>query len=145
MILRATTISFADQANPSVGNSTLLSIAGQNEATIFKTIVAANSSKSANIGKLVFNHHALGVTGSDFKLKIDGTVLSTGDAYCVYNNPKVVCEFTGAYLNGLTVAASGTRSVELVANVTATMALSDYMTTSMNEGSANDYSMTDLT
>lgn len=56
-VIRATTLTFADQASPS-GTNTLLGVAGQNEATIFKTVVTANSSKSANIARLVFNHTA---------------------------------------------------------------------------------------
>jgi hypothetical protein len=141
--LRATTIAFADQTNPAVGSNTLLSIAGQNETTIFKTVVSADASKSANLAKLAFNHTAGGVTGSNFKLKVDGTVLAAADAYCGYSSPKVSCTFssTGAYANGLTVAAGGSRTIELVADVTASTAISDYVTTSMLEGAATDYAM----
>jgi hypothetical protein len=142
--LRATTITFADQTNPAVGSNTLLSVAGQNETTIFKTVVSADASKSANLAKLVFNHTAGGVVAANFKLKIDGTVLSASDATCTYASPKVSCTFspTGAYANGLTVAAGGSRTIELVADVTASTAISDYVTTSMLEGTATDYSMT---
>jgi len=72
--VRATTITFADQAGPE-GSNSLLSIAGQNEATIFRTRITADVSGSANIVKLVFNHAAVGVTGSDFKLKVDSAIL----------------------------------------------------------------------
>lgn len=139
--LRATVISFADQVSPS-GINTILSIAGQNEATIFKTVVSADASKSANIAKLVFNHTAGGVTASNFKLKVDGTTLTAGDVTCSYTSPKVTCSFAGTYANGLTIAAGGTRTIELVANVTTSTITSDYLTTSMLEGAATDYGMT---
>jgi len=139
--LRATTIVFADQASPT-GTNTLLGIAGQIEATIFKTVVTSNASKSANIARLVFNHTFGGVTsGTNFKLKIDGTVLNTSDANCNFVAPKVTCDFAGGYINGLPIAAGGNKMIELVANVNSSTSTVDYISTSMLEGAANDFSM----
>lgn len=59
--VRATTLTFADQTGPA-GTNTLLSIHGQNGVSLFKTSVTADTSKSANLYKLSFNHSMNGVT-----------------------------------------------------------------------------------
>lgn len=74
-------------------------------------------------------------------MKIDSTVLTASDVTCTYANPKVTCNFTGTYVNGLPVAAGGNRTIELVANVTASTGTADYMTTSMLEGASSDFNM----
>ena len=117
--IRATKITFANQSAPV--NATLASVAGQNQVTLFKTVVTADASKSANLYKIVFNHNtSAGMTTSNFGVKLDlgSTVLSTGDVNCVLASGKVACTFGGTYANGLTIAAGGSRTIELVADTT---------------------------
>jgi len=141
-IIRATNIVFSDQANPTAGqNDSIFDIESTNDATIFKTIVSVDASKSANIKQLVFNH----VTGwvltiDNYRLKVDATVLSTGDANCVsIDSTHLKCSFAGAYANGLTIAAGGQRTIELVADVGQSLQNGDYIITSLAEWAPQNY------
>jgi len=60
--------------------------------------------------------------------------LSTGDANCVsIDSTHLKCSFAGAYANGLTIAAGGQRTIELVADVGQSLQNGDYIITSLAE------------
>jgi hypothetical protein len=144
--IRATKITFANQATPA--NTTLASVAGQTQVTLFKTVVTADSSKSANLYKIVFNHTtSAGMTTSNFGIKLDGgsTVLSSADANCTLASGKVTCIFGGTYTNGLTIAAGGSRTIELVADTSTLSGLTtsrESINTTLAQGAYSNYAMT---
>jgi len=141
--LRATTITFADQDWINVSNNNLISIAGQNQATIFRTIVSTNSSKSANIKQLKFKFAHKGVSVTNFKLNIDNIVLNTWDATCNLASDMVTCVFNGLYINGLKIEAGASKVVRLIADVSVSTSDTDYIITSINEGSPQNFMMYD--
>lgn len=140
--VRATTLTFADQAGPA-GTNTLLSIHGQNGVSLFKSSVTADSSKSANLYKISFNHSSNGVVVSNYKLKINNSEIAATDVVCTYAAPKVNCVFAGTYANGYPLSAGQATTVELIGDVTTSTATTDFVTTSLSEGASTDFAKYD--
>jgi len=140
-VLRASTLVFANQTMPGSTTNNLYDIAKNARATLFKTTITAKGTKSVNVHELTFDNIFTGINVSAYQLKVDGDELTT-DATCAYGADKVVCTLTGTYLNGLSITAGSTRNIELtalVSPITATSTNPAYVSTSMSEGTATNF------
>lgn len=122
--VRATTLTFADQLQPGAAPRSILP---GGSVTLFKTVVTADASKSANLYKIAFYHKVNGVTVNNYRLKINGTELATGDVSCSLASDILSCTFGGLYANGYSIDNS-TNTIEVVAAVSSPAATSDIVT-----------------
>lgn len=137
--VRATTISLINLLIPNTGANNLLSVDDQTGAVLFQTMISAYTTRDTSIHGITFDHAVYGVAVSNYNLTINGLPLAPWDLECSTTSTTVTCIFSGSYIDGYTIPAWWSHTIELIADTTTSSSTGDYITTSLNQWAANDF------
>jgi len=132
-VVRATNIVFVDQA-------TSAEWVAATDRVIYATNVSADSSRGANIKRLVFDHTIRGAAVSNYRVRLDSTLVDPSDVIITTGTNSLSVTFTGQYLNGFRIGAGGSRRIELVADLASPLQNSSLVTT-LRRNTNTDFSM----